>query len=82
VQKRTETYPAAGGHPLKDFFEPTEQTPAKWFGHVVDDGFVIVHYNPQGQVRRGVDEPLEGGRGAGAVESYQREHGVAVCGPD
>jgi hydrogenase/urease accessory protein HupE len=46
VRERTDTYPGGGGHPPKDFYEPGEEAPAKAFGHVVGDGFVIVHYNP------------------------------------
>jgi hydrogenase/urease accessory protein HupE len=46
VRERTGTYPGGGGHPPKDFYEPGEQAPAKAFGHVVGDGFVIVHYRP------------------------------------
>jgi hydrogenase/urease accessory protein HupE len=46
VRERVDTYPGGGGHPPKDFYEPGEEAPAKAFGHVVGDGFVIVHYNP------------------------------------
>jgi hydrogenase/urease accessory protein HupE len=46
TRERTDTYPGGGGHPPKDFYEPGEEAPAKAFGHVVGDGFVIVHYNP------------------------------------
>jgi hydrogenase/urease accessory protein HupE len=46
VRERTATYPGGGGHPPKDFYEPNEQAPAKAFGHVVGDGYVIVHYHP------------------------------------
>ncbi|WP_328421535.1 HupE/UreJ family protein [Micromonospora sp. NBC_00389] len=44
VRDRTETYPAGGGHPVKDFFEPAETVPATSFGHLIGDGFVIVNY--------------------------------------
>lgn len=33
-----------GGHPAKDFFEPTETLPEDDFGHVVGDGYVVVRY--------------------------------------
>jgi hydrogenase/urease accessory protein HupE len=46
VRDRTDSYPGGGGHPLKDFFEPGETAPADAYGHVVGDGYVIVHYNP------------------------------------
>jgi hydrogenase/urease accessory protein HupE len=46
VRERIDSYPAGGGHPPKDFYEPGEQAPAEAFGHVVGDGYVIVHYNP------------------------------------
>lgn len=46
VRERTDTYPAGGGHPPKDFYEPGEQAPAKSFGHVVGDGYLVVHYHP------------------------------------
>ncbi|GAA0736885.1 HupE/UreJ family protein [Dactylosporangium roseum] len=35
-----------GGHPGKDFFEPTETAPLDDFGHVLGDGYVIVQYQP------------------------------------
>jgi hydrogenase/urease accessory protein HupE len=39
------TYPyGAGGHPAKDFFEPAEPAPLGDFGHLIGDGYVIVHY--------------------------------------
>jgi hypothetical protein len=46
VGPRTETFAGAddGGHPAKDFYEPTETTPHNDFGHVLGDGFVIVQY--------------------------------------
>ncbi|MFB9691222.1 HupE/UreJ family protein [Amycolatopsis plumensis] len=47
VRPRTETYPGGeGGHPDRDFYEPTEAFPATDFGHVLGDGFVLVHYQP------------------------------------
>ena len=89
IRKRTDAYPAGGGHPLKDFYEPTEQSPAKSFGHVVGDGFVIVHYNPSlpadqlAQLRAFVTDPASGRVVGGpeptltqpikAVHAYQTE---------
>jgi hydrogenase/urease accessory protein HupE len=46
VRERTEKYQGIGGHPSKDFFEPTETAPQDDFGHVLGDGYVIVHYPP------------------------------------
>jgi hypothetical protein len=47
VRPRTETYLGGeGGHPDRDFYEPTEAFPATDFGHVLGDGFVLVHYQP------------------------------------
>jgi hypothetical protein len=49
VGPRTETYDAqgGGGHPAKDFFEPAETIPESDFGHILGDGYVIVHYPPE-----------------------------------
>ncbi|MGM1065063.1 HupE/UreJ family protein [Saccharothrix sp. Mg75] len=33
-----------GGHPPKDFYEPTETYPEPDFAHVLGDGYVLVHY--------------------------------------
>ncbi|GIF55701.1 hypothetical protein Air01nite_17960 [Asanoa iriomotensis] len=46
VRDRTETFQGIGGHPKKDFYEPTETTPQDDFGHVVGDGYVAVLYQP------------------------------------
>ncbi|WP_144128081.1 HupE/UreJ family protein [Catellatospora sichuanensis] len=46
VRERTETYPADGGHPSGDFFNPAQTPPWKDFGHVIGDSWVIVHYRP------------------------------------
>lgn len=46
VRERTDSYPGGGGHPPKDFYEPGEEAPLKSFGHVVGDGYIIVHYHP------------------------------------
>jgi hydrogenase/urease accessory protein HupE len=89
VRERTDAYPAGGGHPAKDFFEPGEEPPAKSFGHVVGDGYVIVHYAPTlaadqlAQLRAFVTDPASGrvvgGPAAGqaqpvrAVHAYQSE---------
>ena len=83
VQKSAVTYPAGGGHPLKDFFEPTEQPPAKSFGHVLGDGFVIVHYNPGlpadqlAQLRTFVTDPASG-RVVGGPDPAQTQPVKAV----
>jgi hypothetical protein len=83
VQKRTDTYPAGGGHPAKDSFEPTEQAPATSFGHVLGDGFVIVHYHPGlpadqlAQLRTDVTDPASG-RIVGGPEPAQAEPVKAV----
>ncbi|WP_433375783.1 HupE/UreJ family protein [Actinoplanes sp. CA-142083] len=84
VQKRTDTYPAGGGHPAKDFFEPAEQPPAKSFGHVVGDGYVIVHYAPNlpaeqlDQLRAFVTDPASGrvvgGPAAGQTQPVKAVH--------
>jgi hydrogenase/urease accessory protein HupE len=47
TRERTEVYPAGGGHPMKDFGEPGEPSPDKAFGHVLGDGYLVVHY-PRG----------------------------------
>lgn len=66
VRDRTETFPAGGGHPAKDFFEPGETVPATSFGHVIGDGYVIVNYRPDltteqlAQVRALVTDPAAG----------------------
>ncbi|MEV1142234.1 HupE/UreJ family protein [Micromonospora sp. NPDC049799] len=66
VRDRTETFPAGGGHPVKDFFEPGETVPATSFGHVISDGYVIVTYRPDlpadqlAQVRAFVTDPTAG----------------------
>ncbi|WP_238012121.1 HupE/UreJ family protein [Dactylosporangium sp. AC04546] len=45
--ERVDTLPVGqGGHPAKDFYEPTESSPLKDFGHVLGDAFVIVQYQP------------------------------------
>jgi hydrogenase/urease accessory protein HupE len=73
VRDRTETYPAGGGHPSKDFFEPGEAAPAESFGHVIGDGYVIVHYRPAlpaeqvAQLRAFVTDPMSGRVAGGAV---------------
>ncbi|XVS60946.1 DUF3105 domain-containing protein [Actinosynnema sp. CA-299493] len=33
-----------GGHPSKDFYEPTETYPEPDFAHVLGDGYLLVHY--------------------------------------
>jgi len=44
VRDRTETYRGIGGHPSKTFFEPAETVPQDDFGHVLGDGYLVVHY--------------------------------------
>jgi len=74
---RTETYEASDGHPSKDFFEPTEKVPPKTFGHILGDGFVIVHYQPTltaeqvAQLRMYVTDPAAGRVAGGPVPGQQ-----------
>jgi hypothetical protein len=35
-----------GGHPARDFYEPTETAPLKDFAHIMGDRYVIVQYRP------------------------------------
>ncbi|MEV0326223.1 HupE/UreJ family protein [Micromonospora echinospora] len=83
VRNRTETFPAGGGHPVKDFFEPGEPVPATSFGHVIGDGYVIVTYRPDlpaeqvAQVRAFVTDPTAG-RVVGGVAPGQTEAVKAV----
>lgn len=44
VRANNEPMRGDGGHPRKDFFEPTEAVPEGDFAHVLGDGFVVVHY--------------------------------------
>jgi hypothetical protein len=44
VRANNEPMRGDGGHPTKDFFEPAEALPEADFGHVLGDGFVVVHY--------------------------------------
>jgi hypothetical protein len=45
VKPTRESYPPGeGGHPAKEFYGPAEQYPAVDFGHVLGDGFLLVHY--------------------------------------
>ncbi|WP_328421606.1 HupE/UreJ family protein [Micromonospora sp. NBC_00389] len=84
VRNRTETFPAGGGHPVKDFFEPEETVPATSFGHVIGDGFVIVNYRPDlpaeqlAQVRAFVTDPaaglVVGGPAPGQTEAVKAVH--------
>jgi hydrogenase/urease accessory protein HupE len=73
TRDRTETYPAGGGHGDVDFVEPGQEPPLKSFGHVIGDGFVIVHYQPGlpadqlGQLRAFVTNPASG-RVVGAAQ--------------
>ncbi|MGH3752230.1 MAG: HupE/UreJ family protein [Pseudonocardiaceae bacterium] len=46
VRPNTQNYSGEGDHPGKDFFEPGEETPEADFGHLIGDGYVIVHYSP------------------------------------
>jgi hypothetical protein len=83
VRDRTETYQGYGGHPKKDFFEPGESAPAADFGHVLGDGYVIVHYQPTlpadqlTQLREFVTGP-EGNRVVGGADPKQTESLKAV----
>ncbi|WP_433319967.1 HupE/UreJ family protein [Micromonospora chersina] len=91
VRDRTETFPAGGGHPAKDFFEPGETVPATSFGHVIGDGYVIVNYRPDlaaeqlAQVRAFVTDPaagrVVGGPAPGQTEAVKAVHAynTAVC---
>jgi hydrogenase/urease accessory protein HupE len=86
TRKRTETYPAGGGHPSKSFFEPTDAVPDKGFGHLLGDGYVIVHYQPDlpaGQVDqlRAYITGLNAGKVVGAPASGQAEAVTAVTAP-
>ncbi|MEN3615729.1 HupE/UreJ family protein [Plantactinospora sp. ZYX-F-223] len=84
VRERTETYPFGEGHPDKDFFEPGEQVPGKAFGHVIGDGYVIVHYQPDlpadqlAQVRAFVTDSTNGkvvgGPATGQAEMLKAVH--------
>jgi hydrogenase/urease accessory protein HupE len=61
--------PAAGGHPAKAFFEPTEEAPLGDFGHSVADGYVVVLY-PADMAAADVDELeswVESEAGAGVL---------------
>ncbi|MCW2638499.1 MAG: Hydrogenase/urease accessory protein HupE [Dactylosporangium sp.] len=83
VRKRTETYPAGGGHPAKTFFEPADTVPDKGFGHLMGDGFVIVHYQaslPADQVDqlRAYVTDSSAGKVVGAPASGQAEAVKAV----
>ncbi|WP_280840557.1 HupE/UreJ family protein [Micromonospora sp. A200] len=83
VRNRTETFPAGGGHPVKDFFEPGEVVPATSFGHVIGDGYVIVTYRPDlpaeqlAQVRAFVTDSAAG-RVVGGAAPDQAEAVKAV----
>ncbi|MFB9728569.1 HupE/UreJ family protein [Haloechinothrix salitolerans] len=45
ITPRATTYSAAGGgHPAKPFYGPSENYPETDFGHVLGDGYVLVHY--------------------------------------
>ena len=54
------------GHPVKDLFDPAGQPPAKSFGHVLGDGFGIVHHHADlpadqvAQLRTYVTDPAAG----------------------
>lgn len=73
TRERTETYPAGGGHVNVDFSEPGQEPPLKSFGHVIGDGYVIVHYPPALpadqliQLRAFVTDPASG-RVVGAAQ--------------
>jgi hydrogenase/urease accessory protein HupE len=73
TRERTETYPAGGGHANVDFSEPGQEPPTKSFGHVIGDGYVIVHYPPAlpadqlAQLRTFVTDPASG-RVVGAAQ--------------
>ncbi|NJP30419.1 HupE/UreJ family protein [Micromonospora thermarum] len=83
VRDRTEAFPAGGGHPAKDFFEPGEAVPATSFGHVIGDGYVIVTYRPDlpaeqvSQLRGFVTDPAAG-RVVGGSAAEQGEVVKAV----
>jgi hypothetical protein len=46
--ERVDTLPLGpgGGHPSRDFYEPTEAAPLKDFAHILADGYVLVQYQP------------------------------------
>jgi len=46
VRDSSITVNGRGGHPSKDFYEPTETAPADDFSHVLGDGYLIVYYPP------------------------------------
>ncbi|MCG5436443.1 HupE/UreJ family protein [Micromonospora foliorum] len=77
VTDRDLSFPAGGGHPTKDFFEPTETVPATSFGHVIGDGYVIVTYRPDlpaeqvSQLRGFVTDP-SGGKVVGGSAPEQK----------
>jgi hydrogenase/urease accessory protein HupE len=66
IRERTEVYPAGGGHAASDFTEPGGTVPEKSYGHVLGDGYVIVHYQPTlaaaelDQLRTFVKDPASG----------------------
>ncbi|OJF11175.1 HupE/UreJ family protein [Couchioplanes caeruleus] len=78
LRARTETYPQSGVHPMKDFFGPGEKAPDTAFGHVIGDGFVIVHYPPTlpaeqvAQLKAFVEDPASG-RVVGSAVDGQAE---------
>ncbi|RKR92921.1 hydrogenase/urease accessory protein HupE [Micromonospora pisi] len=83
VRERTETYQGYGGHPKKDFYEPDEDAPVADFGHVLGDGYVVVHYQPTmpadqlTQLREFVTG-AEGSRVVGGADAQQTETLKAV----
>nr|WP_240948207.1 HupE/UreJ family protein [Planosporangium mesophilum] len=92
VRKRTETYPAGGGHPSKSFFEPADAVPDKGFGHLLGDGYVMVHYQASlsteqvGELRAYVTGPNAGrvigapARGQADVVKAVNADNTLVCG--
>ncbi len=70
VSTRATTYAAeGGGHPDKPFYGPGETYPEADFGHVLGDGYVLVHYPttlPDDQVRE-LKKLVTGPDGAGML---------------
>lgn len=73
LSARATTYAAGGGHPDKAFYGPAETYPEADFGHVLGDGYVVVHYStslPDAQVtelRKLITGPGGAGMLAGAT---------------
>jgi hypothetical protein len=75
IAKRTETFPATGGHTAQAFYGPDEDVPLGDFGHSLNDGYVLVLYPPDTnptnleQLREFMDTPQGVGVLAGPATS-------------